>query len=1524
FRLIVGVFYLVDFLFDRLLMIIMVNLPPPSNDPNVLEDEHAPAPEHAHIAPNHGPIQPNDYLAKEEGDPEEELEEEEEPVPEQALAAPAGFAIHINPQPAGNMNGWQIQDDEEEEEAEAEDEEEMEAKENEDMEIEDNEDENDVEIIQPYEEVNPLNRPPPSPKTVEQEFMNAPVSQSTLQPLPPIRQFDGLTLTNQMWDRYKVESSSSKGLEKNDMRMDSFDDDLTALDSTLRKQIQEMKKLMAELRAVEEKVEYKLMEVEYYKSHFARVSWYYNDLSGWEDNAVRADAASDRGAEVKKIMIDEFYPIEEVQRLEDEVRHLKLRDTNIAAYTERFNELAILCPDVVPNEKKKVELYIKGLLDVIQGEITSSRPTMLHEAVRMAHTLMEQQIQAKNKRIAESNKRRWENNNQDGNNNYNNNDNRNNNNCSNNNKNRNNRGNYCYNNRHNRYNQRRQDAKCTKFNKIGYKTKDCRARGMATGVNALPNRACYECRDRNHDRSRCPKLADQRDKSFINSGLSHLIDIKPVRLNESYEVELADGKLVSTNIVLRGCTLNPLNQLFEVDLMPIELGTFDVIIGMDWLVKHDALIVCRKKEVHIPVKGKMLVVKGNCDVSRLKVDVPIIRDFPEVFLDDLPGLPPPRQVEFRIKLVPGAAPVAHAPYRLAPSEMKEMSEQLKELSEKGFIRPSSSPGELRYCLLKRKMDPSVIINSAFEKRIYQPQPFELSMVTLSSSGYDCEIRYHPGKANVVADALSRKEKEKPIRVIALVLIVYLNLSERILKAQTEAMKKENVKAENLRRLLKPIFEIRLDRIRYFDKRVWLPLYGGIRDLIMHESHKSNKCLTCAKVKAEHQKPSSLLQQPEIPEWKWEKITMDFVTGLPRTSSCYDSFWVIVDRLTKSAHFLPMKKIDNMEKLTQRYLKDIVCRHESWPVAYKLELPRELQGIHNTFHVSNLKKCFADENLITPFEEIQLDDKLHFIEEPVEIMDREVKQLKQSRIPIVKGLRIKDIVGYIYVLGTRGELDGIVSIPDEGDMAFLRKNVKSGAAVGKHVLLQHAQPEDINELFQKLLEDLQIINEELAEYINSPNWNSPTFYSDDEEHSVQYKDYLENSSNAIAASNFNQENEGPPQDSDIQLLEVCRQKEFYCMHNNVDDLIESALNSKLLSINLKSQRLDKEKQEVKNVVEQPTKRGTPIIPVLTTEEPEYSLSMGYEHLSTTPETESDEVIESSVKNLVPIQREYEVTSDNERVCDVLIYEDSHDVLEDHSEILSDSNNDDISSDDDAFEDIEYVEASLLDSELVSLEEENDVYQQDEEFNLEENFQIQDVVLREKLLSINRLIADIESLNDNRTPVLKSSSSITIFEKSDNSILDNSLPEFKTFSDHTEETRGGSTTAHANNSLPEYVSFCFEIEPDLERLTSVDPLLVEVDLFLTSDNSIPPGIEYIDYDSERDIHFLTELLCNDSISLPENESSNFDHHDDLSFPRPHPEPPDVEFFFDFESNSGEVISTVMKNIDELNENECFDSG
>nr|GEW78004.1 hypothetical protein [Tanacetum cinerariifolium] len=247
-------------------------------------------------------------------------------------------------------------------------------------------------------------------------------------------------------------------------------------------------------------------------------------------------------------------------------------------------------------------------------------------------------------------------------------------------------------------------------------------------------------------------------------------------------------------------------------------------------------------------------------------------------------------------------------------------------------------------------------------------------------------------------------------------------------------------------------------------------------------------------------------------------------------------------------------------------------------------------------------------------------------------------------------------------------------------------------------------------------------------------------------------------------------------------------------------------------------------------------------------------MGYEHLSITPETESDEVTESNAKNLLPIPSECDVTLEDKRECDELICKNSStiDVCDNHSEILFDTNNDDLSSDDESFKDIEYVDASVPDPAIVSVEEENVVHQEEEDVDLEDISQVQDAVLCEKLFSITRLISNIESLNDNSTPDRVFNS----FE-SDNSLLDNYLPEFETFCYHSEETRSGNT-AHANYSLLEYDSFCFE--PDQERLinlvendnfdSSNDPLLEEVDLFL-SDNSIPPEPPDDNFDLEPEV-------------------------------------------------------------------------
>ncbi|GJU21589.1 putative reverse transcriptase domain-containing protein [Tanacetum coccineum] len=442
--------------------------------------------------------------------------------------------------------------------------------------------------------------------------------------------------------------------------------------------------------------------------------------------------------------------------------------------------------------------------------------------------------------------------------------------------------------------------------------------------------------------------------------------------------------------------------------MPIELGTFDVVIGMDWLVEQDAVIVCGKKVVHIPIKNKTLVVEGDRGTSRLKVISCIKarkyierghqlfvahvteKEPKEKHLGDVPGKEEHEEhlktilellkkeqlyakfskCDFWLESVQFLGHVIDSkgvhvdPAKIeaiknwatptTPTEVRQflglagyyrrfiegfslISKPLTKLTQKNKKYEWGKDEEEAFELLKQKLccapilalpegseDFVVYCDASLkgfgavlmqrEKVIAMPPgnfytdhkslQYILNQKELNMrqrrwiellSDYDCEIRYHPGKANVVADALSRKEKE-PIRVRALVMTVHPNLPDQIRNAQLEAMKKKNVKAENLGRLIKQIFEVRSDGTKYFDKRIWLPRFGGLRKLIMHESHKSkysihpgsdkmyqdlkqlywwpnmkadiatyvSKCLTCAKVKTEHQKPSGLLQQPEIP------------------------------------------------------------------------------------------------------------------------------------------------------------------------------------------------------------------------------------------------------------------------------------------------------------------------------------------------------------------------------------------------------------------------------------------------------------------------------------------------------------------------------------------------------------------------------------------------------------------------------------------------------------------------------------
>nr|GEY61928.1 hypothetical protein [Tanacetum cinerariifolium] len=208
-------------------------------------------------------------------------------------------------------------------------------------------------------------------------------------------------------------------------------------------------------------------------------------------------------------------------------------------------------------------------------------------------------------------------------------------------------------------------------------------------------RACYECSSTDHIKSACPRMnqAQGPGGNRPNQALANNGGIVPSDLGFSYEIEIASGQLVEIDKVIKGCKPEIVGHVFNINLIPFRSGSFDVIIGMDWLSDHKAEIICHEKVVRIPLlDGK-------------QEEVVVVRDFPEVFLNDLSGWPLVREIEFWIELIPGAMPVAKSPYCLAPSEIEELLGQLKELQDKGFIRPSKSPWEHLYCSFRKRMDP---------------------------------------------------------------------------------------------------------------------------------------------------------------------------------------------------------------------------------------------------------------------------------------------------------------------------------------------------------------------------------------------------------------------------------------------------------------------------------------------------------------------------------------------------------------------------------------------------------------------------------------------------------------------------------------------------------------------------------------------------------------------------------------------------------------------------------------------------
>ncbi|GJY04366.1 putative reverse transcriptase domain-containing protein [Tanacetum coccineum] len=1000
-----------------------------------------------------------------------------------------------------------------------------------------------------------------------------------------------------------------------------------------------------------------------YQVKYATCTLHDSALTWWNSHKriIGVDVAyAINWAELLRLMTEMYCPRNEIQKIETELWNLTVKGNDLTAYTQRFQELILLCTRMIPDEEDRVERFIGGLPENIQGNIIAVNPARLQDAIHIVNQLMDKKLHGYAARSAE-NRRRMGSNPRD------------------------NRGQqppfkrqnisgqnvaraytagnnerkgyvgflpYC--NKCMLHHEGLCTIRCGNSKKVGHLTRNCKVTVTPnTQGDAVGNQqgiGCYECGIPGHFRKDYPKLRSQNrgnqarnksgnktgnqtggngstqkayaiggggtnpdsnivtgtfllnncyatmlfdsgaDKSFVSYTFSALLDVAPSTLDTSYAIELADGRISETNIVLRGCTLGLLGHPFDIDLMPAELGSFDVIIGMDWLAKYHALIVYDEKVVCIPYGDEVLIIRGdNCDngkEKRLK-DMPIVREFPDVILEDLHGLPPARQVEFQIDLVPGAAPVARAPYRLAPAEMQELSTQLQELSDRGFIRPSSSPwgapvlfvkkkdGSFRMCIDYRELNKLTVKNryplpriddlfdqlqgsrvyskidlrsgyhqlrvreedipkTAFRTRYghyeFQVMPFGLTnapavfmdlmnrvckpyldrfvivfiddiliysksrkeheghlklilkllkeeefegihvdpakieaikdwaspktpteirqflglagyyrrfiegfskiarpMTKLTQksvkfdwgekaeaafqllkqklcsapilalpkgsenfvvycdashkglgavlierekviayasrqlkvhkknytthdlklgavvfalkmwrhylyellSDYDCEIRYHPGKSNVVADVLSRKEGK--------------------------ARKEENFINEDLHGMINKL-EPRANGTLYLKKLYWWPnMKAKIATYV-------SKCLTCAKVKIEYQKPSGHVES----------------VSLERS----DTFW-------------------QTGKLNPRYIGPFKIIAKVGTVAYRLELPEKLSKVHSTFHVLKLKKCMAYEPLVIPLDEIQVDDKLNFIEEPVEVMDLEVKHLKQSRILIVK-------------------------------------------------------------------------------------------------------------------------------------------------------------------------------------------------------------------------------------------------------------------------------------------------------------------------------------------------------------------------------------------------------------------------------------------------------------------------------------------------------------------------------------------
>ncbi|GJX82337.1 putative reverse transcriptase domain-containing protein [Tanacetum coccineum] len=356
------------------------------------------------------------------------------------------------------------------------------------------------------------------------------------------------------------------------------------------------------------------------------------------------------------MMTDKYYPRGEIKKLEVEMWNLKVKGTDVVNYNQCFQELAFMCARMFPKESDKIERYVGGLPDMIHKSVMASKPKIMQDAIEFATELIDKKNNTFNIGRAYTT-RSGEKKPYGG--------------CK----------PLCS--TSNYHHDGQCAPKCHKCNRVGHLARDYRSLANANtannqrGTGAGQKATYFKCRAQGHFKRECHAgtnldsnivtgtfLLNNRyasilfdtgaNRSFVSTAFSSQIDITPTTLDHYYDVELAGGRIIGLNTIIRGCTLNLLNHPFNIDLMPVKLGSFDAIIGMDWLAKYQAVIVCAEKIVLFP--------------------------------EDLSGLLPTRQVEFHIDLIPGFVPIARAPYRLAPSEMEELNvkeheEHLKAILE---------------------------------------------------------------------------------------------------------------------------------------------------------------------------------------------------------------------------------------------------------------------------------------------------------------------------------------------------------------------------------------------------------------------------------------------------------------------------------------------------------------------------------------------------------------------------------------------------------------------------------------------------------------------------------------------------------------------------------------------------------------------------------------------------------------------------------------------------------------------------